>query len=74
MIWGSDPVILELALWRRFNAQNVDKENPVATLQGFARLFLAMRADLGHDNKGVTQYELLSLFVNDIDKYAGHFQ
>jgi hypothetical protein len=37
------------------------------------RLYRAMRADLGHDDKGLDEGDLLRLYITDIDEVIGPF-
>jgi hypothetical protein len=80
MIWGSDDVFKEFATFRRQSVALAAKrqqtlpqgELSAESLQAlltFEKLLYAIRADVGHKNKGLVEGDLLSLFVNDIDKY-----
>jgi hypothetical protein len=66
IIWGSDNVVKEHANFRRQVTKN--PENAITTLLLFEKLLYAMRADIGHQNKGLANADLLSLFVNDISE------
>lgn len=49
--------------------QDGSKPN-VSTLFLFEDVLFSLRGDIGHSNKGLSQGDLLALFVNDIDKYV----
>ena len=66
VIWASDEVIKKWAAFRTL-ANDDGKQN--ARL--IADLFLAMRADLGHDVGGMSQSDILSVFINDVEKLSG---
>jgi hypothetical protein len=38
------------------------------------RLYRAMRADLGHDDKNLAAGDLLRLYITDVDDLMGPFQ
>ena len=65
VIWASDEVIKKRAAFRTL-ANDDGKQN--ARL--IADLFLAMRADLGHDVGGMSQSYILSVFINDVEKLS----
>ncbi|MFT7475363.1 MAG: hypothetical protein ACI81L_002301 [Verrucomicrobiales bacterium] len=60
--WASDGVIRSFSRLR--TAQSTG-DNPLAA---FGELLLAIRKDLGHENDGVTDYELATLYVIDLTK------
>jgi len=64
IVWASDDVIRAWSEFRR-NASDDSRNN--ARL--IADLFLAMRADLGHNVDQMSRRDILSVFVNDIEKY-----
>ena len=71
MVWASDDV---LSAWIAFRGASIDaaqSSNATTTslMFKYEALIEAIRKDLGHKNKGLTRGKLLSLFVNDIDKY-----
>ncbi len=74
IIWGSDDVVRDYANFRRrvatpdTSAIPDDIESTIQSLLTFEKLLLAIRSDVGHRNKGLKQGDLLSLFVNDIDR------
>jgi hypothetical protein len=74
ILWGGDPVVKEysqfLRLARSASSQgSADKAQQIALILGFEKVLLAVRADIGHANKGLAKGDLLSVFVTDIDKY-----
>ena len=69
VVWGSDEVINTFNDFRTFAQRNQSSKNQDILFLA-ERLFLAIRKDLGHKNKGLTKGKLLGLFVNDIEKYV----
>ena len=45
------------------------KANPMKLILLYEKLILAIRRDLGHNNKGLKTGDVLALFVNDIDQH-----
>ena len=70
-IWGSDDLLKE---YHRFRMSAIrqgstkEKTAPLETLRSVADLMLAVRKDLGHQNKEVDRRTVLGLFVNDLPK------
>jgi hypothetical protein len=72
VLYGPAPVIrAQIALSRHIAAvgENVDAATPVL----LERLYRAMRADLGHDDKDLPSGDLLRLYITDIDDLLGPF-
>ena len=71
MVWASDDV---LNAWIKFRGASVDeaemKRNPFGLMFRYEDLIRAIRKDLGHKNKDLTNGKLLSLFVNDMANYV----
>lgn len=68
ILWGSDEVTIA---YRRFWRALLRVEEPDDMEELMARLedlLFAFRHDLGHRNKGLDRADLLSLFINDIEK------
>lgn len=64
-LWFSDATLKKFVIWRELSQANVDgNEN----LKAIADLILALRKDLGHKNKNISQKDILSVFVNDLDE------
>lgn len=66
--WGADEVLREYVAFRR---KALALEKGVSATEGvlaFEKLLRAIRADLGHGNKGLAPGDLLSLFITDIDE------
>lgn len=68
VIWGSDDLLLAWNRFRTYTVNNADNPN-LEILFEIEKLLLAIRRDLGHSNKDVTEGKILGLFVNDIDDY-----
>ena len=70
MVWGSDDVLYAWVQWRRVLTNEADlKANPMKLILLYEKLILAIRRDLGHNNKGLKTGDVLALFVNDIDQH-----
>jgi len=65
MIWGSDDVINAYVSFRTGSIAKVDTVTTMRLLEG---IFLAIRRDIGHKNKGLSKDSLLKLFLNDLPK------
>ncbi len=68
LMWASDPVIKRYAQLRNQTLEG--ESNSVDLIFEFEKLFLAMRKDLGHSNRGLRKGDVLSLFVKDITQYV----
>ena len=67
IVWGADSVIKE---WSNFKAlHEVSNSPPAMTLITIERILYAIRADMGHKNKGLGQGDLLAIFINDVHLY-----
>lgn len=65
LVWGGDNVI---NAWVDFR-KNVGNENfQYQVLFLIENVLFAIRSDMGHLNKGLKQGDLLTLFVNDMEK------
>ncbi|CAN5850556.1 hypothetical protein BH24ACT3_BH24ACT3_09720 [soil metagenome] len=64
-IWASDEV---LAGWSRLRRRWADRATAggIQALLELEQLFLSIRQDLGHSNKGLKQGDVLGLWVNDL--------
>jgi len=70
MIWGSDQVVFEFSKWRlSLTNSSSESSNSPNSLLIFEELLYAIRKDLGHENKNLSQGTLLSLFINDINNF-----
>jgi hypothetical protein len=75
LIWGSDSIIKDYTIFseysisieeRKKNGEIIPQVDTMKTMLLFEKLLYDIRADLGHDNKGLGECDLLTLFVNDI--------
>ena len=68
VIWGSDEMINAFYKFRMISIEITDgnSDNPYSVLIMVEDLLLAIRKDLGHKNKNVSQGKILGLFVNDL--------
>lgn len=73
IIWLSDESLSAYVSWRKkaINASKSKEEN-IASILEFEKLLLSFRKDIGHDNKDLKEGVLLSVFVNDLDKYISN--
>ena len=67
VVWGSDDVI---DAWFKFRNRSINSgDSGVAVIFEIENLVLAIRRDLGHQNKGLTKGKILGLFINDIHEH-----
>lgn len=67
IVWGADEVI---DAWFKFRNKSLNSDIGSVTLMfEIEDLLLAIRRDLGHENKGLTRGKVLGLFINDIDEH-----
>jgi len=64
IVWGADEVIKEWSVFKSLHDGN--SPQPAMTLIAIERILYAIRADMGHKNKGLNQGDLLAIFINDI--------
>ena len=77
LVWGSDKFIKDFSEFRessvdyaeRAKSGNVTNDDLIDTMVKLERLLYSIRADCGHDNKGLGKGDLLTLFINDIRNY-----
>jgi hypothetical protein len=67
IVWGADSVIKEWSVFKGLH--EVSNSPPAMTLIAIERILYAIRADMGHKNKGLGQGDLLAIFVNDVNSY-----
>ncbi|WP_250565112.1 hypothetical protein [Adonisia turfae] len=69
ILWASDDVLNLYIEFRRMASSNTlgSPNNPILL---FGRLLLAMRKDLGHQNKKIDEVSILGTFVNDIENLS----
>lgn len=65
LMWGPDPVVNTYVAWKNIYTENTNI-NPATAVIAFEQLLFALRADVGHLNKGLEQGDILSLFITDI--------
>jgi hypothetical protein len=67
MVWGSDEV---LACWVQFRKHSVSEggKDPFRLMMLYEDTVKQIRRDLGHKNAGIARGDILSLFINDIEK------
>jgi len=68
IVWGADDVV---DAWFRFRNKSIHSDGSgVAVMFDIEKLLLAIRKDLGHENKGLVPGKVLGLFVNDIHEHV----
>ena len=67
-IWGSDELVQEYHKFRMSSIRQAagQAQDPREPLIAITDLMLAIRKDLGHNNKGISRRTILGLFVNDL--------
>ena len=67
-IWGSDELLQEYHKFRMSSIRQAagQAQDPREPLIAITDLMLAIRKDLGHNNKGISRRTILGLFVNDL--------
>lgn len=72
-IWASDDVLSNWSRMRRsWASSDGTQPPPEVRLLDLEDLFLAVRRDLGHSNKGLKPGDVLGLWVNDLDAILVH--
>lgn len=67
IVWGADEVI---EAWFKFRNRSLNGDGSgVSIMFEIEDLLLAIRRDLGHENKGLTRGKVLGLFINDIHQH-----
>lgn len=67
IVWGADDVV---DAWFRFRNKSINSDGSgLVVMFEIERLLLAIRKDLGHENKGLVPGKVLGLFVNDIHEH-----
>jgi hypothetical protein len=66
IIWGSDDVLMAFSKFRVSSLVMDEPGGLLRLLVDFEDMLLAIRKDLGYNNKGVTRGTVLHLFLNDV--------
>lgn len=70
ILWGSEDAIKNYRAFRTyFMNRPSNTSSSLEELKLMEGLLLAVRKDMGHDNKKLETGDLLSLFINDLEKY-----
>ena len=70
IVWGSDEVFREYVAFRRVTIGSDGSPAAIRAIAGsFGQLLLAIRKDVGHQNRGVTTADVLMTFLNDADAF-----
>ena len=74
ILWLSDRTLKSYTDWRKlivnFSSENGNNKNGAEMLIAFENLLLDFRKDIGHKNRDLKTGEILSMFINDWDKYS----
>lgn len=72
ILWGSEDTIKSYRAFRtHFMNRPESESSSLKELELMENLLLAVRKDMGHNNKKLETGDLLSLFINDLEKYLG---
>ncbi|HDR7368032.1 TPA: hypothetical protein QCX21_005940 [Bacillus toyonensis] len=70
ILWGSEDVIKQYGIFRNyFMNRPVNKKTDLVEIKIMEGLLLAVRKDMGYNNKHLETGDLLSLFINDLKEY-----
>lgn len=70
ILWGSEDTIKNYRAFRTyFMNRPQNTKSSLEELKLMEGLLLAVRKDMGHNNKKLETGDLLSLFINDLEKY-----
>src|SRR6266702_554274 len=65
IVWGSSEVVIKFA---KFKSSTQDPNTLIFSIED---IWLAIRKDLGHNDKNLSRGTLLGLIINDIDQLTG---
>ncbi|WP_201714652.1 hypothetical protein [Rossellomorea arthrocnemi] len=69
ILWGSEDVIKSYKSYRDYFINRTSgQELSLESIQIMENLLLSIRRDMGHKNKNLEKGDILSLFINDLDK------
>jgi hypothetical protein len=71
IVWGSDEVLVQFSRFRQLAITQEAERDSAKVMFLYEDFLRAIRADLGHKNKGVGRGEILRLFINDVDDVMG---
>ena len=74
LVWGSDRFLKDFSIFRDNAVAQAKKgsatpADTTKTAIALENLLYSIRSDCGHENKGLGQGDLLTLFINDIRAY-----
>ena len=67
IVWGSDEVIRHWAAYRHAMASTTEDRRGLQSLTLMNDFLLALRKDLGLSNRKLEEFDLLRLWINDLD-------
>ena len=67
IVWLSDDSLKAYITWR--DKANKPDGEPMSSMLEFEKLLFSFRKDIGHKNQDIKKGDILSMFINDIDKY-----
>jgi hypothetical protein len=68
ILWGSNGVVKKYSFFRQGSLTPAQDSSPYAILYNFEQVLFEIRKDIGHSNQTLKSGDLLTLFVNDIQK------
>ncbi len=70
IVWFPDDILKSYISWRRnLVSYNLDKRNLRSVILDQEDFMKKIREDIGHENKNIGEYEISSLYINDIEKF-----
>ncbi|GIG64113.1 hypothetical protein [Phytomonospora endophytica] len=71
LAWSTPVVLQAVRQWRKDSNQlsTEAQSDPAFVFGSVERLIRAIRVELGHSDKGLKDYDLVGLFVNDLDSF-----
>lgn len=70
ILWASDDVLNLYIKFRQTTNNNNMQESSNNAILLFGQMLLAMRKDLGHQNKQMNEVSILGTFVNDVENLS----
>jgi hypothetical protein len=68
ILWGSDGVVKKYSSFRKESLMPSQESSPFASLYNFEQILFEIRKDIGHSNQTLKPGDLLTLFINDLQR------